>query len=286
MSSADGACDCCVGVGDLTPVHLDVRPGLSAIAYRVGTHPEFLASMIAGLTDADRPRLADLAARDSDDFTIALLDAWAVVADVLTFYSERARTGVLPANGTRSRLAAGAGPAHRLPDASRGRPPRHSSRSRSRRRRTSRWPHVAGPRLGAAGDAGDRHARARAARPEHPRPGRAAADVRDRRGGRRSAGVERDGGVDDDRRTSGQQRDDGMATWCCAEPQARRRRALRRGYPGAHTRPLGSPLLDARRTGSRVRPHEDHVARPGVWLQAGDLAGDPRSAALRHAQAQ
>ena len=89
MSSADGACDCCAGVGDLTPVRLDERPGLSAIAYRVGTHPEFLASMIAGLTDADRPRLADLAARDSDDFTIALLDAWAVVADVLTFYSER-----------------------------------------------------------------------------------------------------------------------------------------------------------------------------------------------------
>src|SRR5256885_6168854 len=45
--------------------------------------------MIAALTDADRPRLAGLGTRDSDDFTIALLDAWAVASDVLTFYSER-----------------------------------------------------------------------------------------------------------------------------------------------------------------------------------------------------
>ena len=27
--------------------------------------------------------------RDDDDFSIALLDAWATVADVLTFYQER-----------------------------------------------------------------------------------------------------------------------------------------------------------------------------------------------------
>jgi len=82
-------CDCCAGAGDRTPVILGQRPGLSAIAYRVGTHADFLASMLAGLTDAGRPRLAGLAARDDDDFTIALLDAWAVVADVLTFYGER-----------------------------------------------------------------------------------------------------------------------------------------------------------------------------------------------------
>ncbi len=84
-----GACDCCAGVSDRTPIRIDDRPGLSAIAYRVGTHPEFLASMLAGLTDAQRPALAGLASRDDDDFTIALLDAWAVVADVLTFYTER-----------------------------------------------------------------------------------------------------------------------------------------------------------------------------------------------------
>jgi hypothetical protein len=83
------ACGCCAGVTERTPLEAANRPGLSAIAYRVGTHPDFLASMIAGLTDVDRPRLALLGTRDRDDFTIALLDAWAVAADVLTFYNER-----------------------------------------------------------------------------------------------------------------------------------------------------------------------------------------------------
>ena len=72
-----------------TPLAVENRPGLSAIAYRVGVHGDFLASMIAGLTDVDRPRLAGLGTRDSDDFSIALLDAWAVASDVLAFYNER-----------------------------------------------------------------------------------------------------------------------------------------------------------------------------------------------------
>jgi hypothetical protein len=82
-------CACCSGVGAATPLELENRPGLSAIAYRVGVHSEFLRSMIAGLTDPDRPELGRLGTRDRDDFTIALLDAWAVTADVLSFYTER-----------------------------------------------------------------------------------------------------------------------------------------------------------------------------------------------------
>ena len=89
MSTATATCGCCSGVAQATPLTVENRPGLSAVAYRVGVHRDFLASMIAGLTDVDRPRLADLGTRDSDDFTIALLDAWAVTSDVLTFYSER-----------------------------------------------------------------------------------------------------------------------------------------------------------------------------------------------------
>src|SRR5207247_9057823 len=65
------------------------RPGLSAIAYRVGTHAEFKQAMLAALSDADRPALAPLTTRDADDFTTALVDAFATVADVLTFYQER-----------------------------------------------------------------------------------------------------------------------------------------------------------------------------------------------------
>jgi hypothetical protein len=89
MSTSTAACGCCSGIGQHTPLELQNRPGLSAIAYRVGVHSDFLASMIAGLTDPNRPRLAALGTRDRDDFTIALLDAWAVTADVLSFYRER-----------------------------------------------------------------------------------------------------------------------------------------------------------------------------------------------------
>ena len=87
MSGA--TCGCCSGVAQHTPVAVENRPGLSAVAYRVGVHGDFLDSMLAALTSVDRPRLGELGTRDRDDFTIALLDAWAVSADVLAFYNER-----------------------------------------------------------------------------------------------------------------------------------------------------------------------------------------------------
>ena len=45
--------------------------------------------MLARLSSADYPALAPLKTRDDDDFSIALLDATAVVLDILTFYQER-----------------------------------------------------------------------------------------------------------------------------------------------------------------------------------------------------
>ena len=77
-------CGCCEGIGVETPVKVDNRAGLSAIAYRVGTHSRFIDSMLARLA-----ALPALRTRDDDDFSIALLDAWATVADVMTFYQER-----------------------------------------------------------------------------------------------------------------------------------------------------------------------------------------------------
>jgi hypothetical protein len=82
-------CGCCAGLTASTPATLLNRPGLSAISYRVGTHAIFKASLLAALSDADRPALGALTTRADDDFSIALLDAWAVVADVITFYQER-----------------------------------------------------------------------------------------------------------------------------------------------------------------------------------------------------
>jgi predicted phage baseplate assembly protein len=90
MSDIDQTdCGCCEGIAVQTPAEIYNRPGLSAIAYRVGTYSQFKYSMQARLADADLPGLTPLKTRADDDFTIALLDSWAVVADILTFYQER-----------------------------------------------------------------------------------------------------------------------------------------------------------------------------------------------------
>lgn len=89
MNATQDVCGCCSGISARTPLEVENRPGLSAVSYRVGVHGDFLASMIAALTDPGRPKLAELGTRDHDDFSIALLDAWAVAADVLCFYNER-----------------------------------------------------------------------------------------------------------------------------------------------------------------------------------------------------
>jgi hypothetical protein len=68
----------------------DNPPGLPAIAYRVGTHPDTRARMLAALSvDGAGKALARLTTRALDDPAIALLDAAAVVSDVLDFYAER-----------------------------------------------------------------------------------------------------------------------------------------------------------------------------------------------------
>lgn len=88
-AGTEGTCGCCSGTSARTPAVLGNRPGLSEIAYRSGVHGDFRSSMVAALSDASRSRLARLLTRDPGDPTIALIDAWAVVCDVLTFYNER-----------------------------------------------------------------------------------------------------------------------------------------------------------------------------------------------------
>jgi Baseplate J-like protein len=101
-------CGCCEGTEQLTPIVIVNRPGLDALVYRAGTQASFLETMIARLSnlgipmsDLDIPLdesidkdkliypLRGLTARSENDASIAFLDAWATVADVLTFYQER-----------------------------------------------------------------------------------------------------------------------------------------------------------------------------------------------------
>jgi len=83
------SCGCCSGIGPSTPGVVFNRPGLRAIAYRSGSWHEFKESLLAGLAESQRLALKGLTTRTDDDFSIALLDAVAACADVLTFYGER-----------------------------------------------------------------------------------------------------------------------------------------------------------------------------------------------------
>ena len=60
-------------------------PGREAIDYRVASHGASFQRMLAGLA----PHMAGLSARHRDDPTVALVDACAMVTDVLSFYQER-----------------------------------------------------------------------------------------------------------------------------------------------------------------------------------------------------
>lgn len=82
-------CACGCGARAGTPLPIYNRPGLDALAYRVGTWADFRATMQADLSNAALPALSGLRTRETDDPALALLDAWAVGADVLMFYQER-----------------------------------------------------------------------------------------------------------------------------------------------------------------------------------------------------
>jgi predicted phage baseplate assembly protein len=80
-------CDCCASITTRTPLEVYNRPQQRGIGYRAGTFGSFRESMIARLS-AYGP-LRALTTRDPADPAIALLDCFAVIGDVLTFYSER-----------------------------------------------------------------------------------------------------------------------------------------------------------------------------------------------------
>lgn len=97
QSNPAAACGCCEGIATSVPQPTMNRPGLTGLTYRIGTHASFLASLKARLSSHVLPQddgspsgpLTTLATRAADDPAIALLDGWATVADVLTFYQER-----------------------------------------------------------------------------------------------------------------------------------------------------------------------------------------------------
>ncbi|MBG1267329.1 putative baseplate assembly protein [Nostoc sp. WHI] len=78
------------------PKQPENRPGLPQLAYRITDYTSTRKRLLSLLRDSLRLQesqeagpLAKLTIRADDDPAIALLDAWAVVVDVLTFYQER-----------------------------------------------------------------------------------------------------------------------------------------------------------------------------------------------------
>lgn len=82
-----GFCACCDDEDLRTPFSVFNRPGLGRIDFRIGTYGSFRQAMLEGI--AREPRLAGLQTRDAGDYAITLIELFAAVADVLTFYNER-----------------------------------------------------------------------------------------------------------------------------------------------------------------------------------------------------
>jgi hypothetical protein len=86
-TNTSGSCGCYEKTKKRTPANLSNSPGLSSLKYRVGTHSQFKADMLELISR--KPALKNLTTQENNDLSIALLDSWATIADVLSFYQER-----------------------------------------------------------------------------------------------------------------------------------------------------------------------------------------------------
>ncbi|WP_240957940.1 putative baseplate assembly protein [Streptomyces chilikensis] len=89
-----GGCGCgCDGQAGhderLAPRPVHNPPGRTALDYRVGEYGSFRAALLDRLASPAYPALRRLTVRTPDDPAIGLLDATAVLGDLLTFHSER-----------------------------------------------------------------------------------------------------------------------------------------------------------------------------------------------------
>ncbi len=80
-------CWCCDRGTPISPRTVFNRPGLSALKYRVGTFSSFRRAMLESI--ANEPQLRLWTSRAEDDYGIEIIELWAYLADILTFYQER-----------------------------------------------------------------------------------------------------------------------------------------------------------------------------------------------------
>lgn len=95
MASQTGAvCSGCAGLSAEAPVAILNAPGRSMIAARAGQWASYRNTMLALLSSSALGRLADLKVRN-DDVAVALIDAWASMGHVASFYAERLTSEML-----------------------------------------------------------------------------------------------------------------------------------------------------------------------------------------------
>lgn len=87
MSADPCGCGCCAPASPAAPQAVSNLPGLPAIGYRSGTYATFREALIERL--GSKLALRPLTTREPSDYAITLLDSWAYIADILTFYNER-----------------------------------------------------------------------------------------------------------------------------------------------------------------------------------------------------
>lgn len=89
-------CTACEPPTPVTPLSLYNRPGLTKLIYRVGTFPAFRQAMldarvvtpVRSVDQSNSHLFNQLATWSSDDYGVAILELWAYVLDVLTFYQQ------------------------------------------------------------------------------------------------------------------------------------------------------------------------------------------------------
>ena len=93
-----GPCNCasCQAAIPDTPLMTANQPGLNSLKYRIGTFSTFRQAMLDYITrysvtnpsPGDPSQTLTLTSRSSDDYGVAMLELWAYVCDILTFYQQ------------------------------------------------------------------------------------------------------------------------------------------------------------------------------------------------------
>jgi hypothetical protein len=82
-------CSGCAGTTQDVPRAPANRAGLPEISARLGNGAAFRRTQLAMLSSSALGKLSELRTRNTDDFSIALIDAWAAAGEVVSFYTDR-----------------------------------------------------------------------------------------------------------------------------------------------------------------------------------------------------